>query len=123
MSMQNAAMDDAQRVISRIVDDGEYEAPEPYQDLKLVAELAQHTYLRGRAMGLEPRKQEYLRRLIDDCLAIEQETNAAAAPPPAAPGAPAGAAVPSMMAPPPVAPQMPPAEVLPSPAVPSELPA
>lgn len=123
MSLQNASMDDAQRTVSRIVDDGKYEAPEAYQDLKLLSELAQHAYLKGRAQGLEPRKQEYLRRLIDDCMAIEQETQAAMAPPPQAPGQSQPGAPPDMAALPPVAPQMPPAEVLPSPAVPSELPA
>jgi hypothetical protein len=126
MSLQNAAMDDARRVVAAIADDGEYSPPEVYMDLALTSQIAQSTYLRGRAQGMRPERLELLRRLIDDCHDLQRE--AATDQSTTAPEQPAMPAAPQMAAPaaepmPPIAPQMPPVEALPTPAVPSDLPA
>jgi hypothetical protein len=127
MSLQNAALDDAQRTVDLITEEGEYHAPEVYQDLALTAQLAQSAYLRGRSQGLAPGRLELLRRLIDECHDLQKEAatdTSTTAPPPAVPAPPAEMAPPAPAeALPPLAPQMPPPEVLPTPAVPSELPA
>jgi hypothetical protein len=81
MNLQNAALDDANRVVADIVDNGNYVAPEPYQDLALLSKTAQQSYLLGKGKGLSEAKQELLRRLIDECQRMQ-------APPPAPPAAP-----------------------------------
>jgi hypothetical protein len=103
MTLQNAALDDAQRHVDAIVTDGRYMAPEPYQDLALLSKLAQQSYLAGKGKGLSESRQELLRRLIDECHRMQGKAT-----PPAPPAPPAMPGAPDMMPPPDGMPPMPP---------------
>ena len=93
MNLGNAAIDDADAVISAIMDE---ETPkmmpiEPYQDLQLIIERATAGYLFARHFeDIEPERLDMLRTLIDTAAAM-------LAPPPP----PMGAGMPGMGAPPP----------------------
>lgn len=70
-SMANAAEDRLQQMLDRIVDEGEYDPPEPYNDLVLGRELALQYYAVGQTKGLEEERLELLRRFlaqIDDLM-------------------------------------------------------
>jgi len=62
----NAAYDDIQRMIERMVDKQEYETPEPYQNLKLGIEMCQQAYLKYKTMSAPEESLELLRRWIED---------------------------------------------------------
>jgi hypothetical protein len=98
--LHNASEDYLQQVLDRIVDDGEYTPPEPYDDQALAREMALEYYQQGKAQGLEPERLEMLRTFLSQLDAISQ----AAQPPMAAPG---GPPQPGMGAP--AAPAVPPA--------------
>jgi hypothetical protein len=100
MSLGNAAIDDADAVISAVLDNEKPEMLpiEPYEDLELIIERATASYLFARHFkDIEPERLDMLRQLIDNAAAM-------LAPPPAAmsagPGMPAGPEMP-MPTPPP----------------------
>jgi MoxR-like ATPase len=115
MSLQNAALDDAQATVARIVDEGVYEAPSEYQDLALLKAIGHQAYLRGRSTGLPDARLDLLQRLVDEADALQAEVQAGSAPPPPA-------ETPPTMAEPPPAPMQGPPESSISAAVPSDLP-
>ncbi len=65
----NESLADAQeewllQVFDKITDDGEYTAPEVYDNLKLARELALQYYAYGKARNLEPERLELLRKYL-----------------------------------------------------------
>jgi hypothetical protein len=106
-SLANAAVDDVEAAIERMLD-GNYERPEPYQELSMAESTVQSAYLRGRAAGQTDEELDPLLRYLSDVDDMQQEAAAAMAPPPAGPGAPppanAGAGAPM---PPPKSPMLP----------------
>lgn len=81
-SLANAAEQYLVEILDRMVDDGTFTAPEPYDDLGMARELALEYYARGKSTGLEEDRLELLRRFLAQIDALE-------APPPEE--APAGA--------------------------------
>ena len=84
MSLANSAMDDTIEQLERIVEDGTYFTPEPYQNLDLAVRLGQSMYLKARSNKVPEQNLELLRRYIDDAKALLDEQQAAMAPPAAA---------------------------------------
>ena len=72
MSIKNAGADNAMMILEKIVDEGKYESPEPYMNLKLCIELGQGMYLKARNDNVPEERLELLRRFIDDCNALSQ---------------------------------------------------
>jgi len=102
-NLGNAMLDDADATISAILDD---ETPrlmplEPYQNLDLIIERANASYLYARHRGCPEERLSLLRNLIDNATAQKAQMMAPPAPPMAGPmGPPAPGAGPSMAAPP-----------------------
>jgi hypothetical protein len=122
LSLELAAIEDIKRVLEKIVDDGQYEPPEPYMNITLALRMTQSAYLRARGDGVPEKRRAYLLQFIDDLRDLQADAQPPPAPaqapaqPPAIGGPPsaiagpggAGMALPAMTA---------------SAAVPSELPA
>jgi len=77
-SLQNSTEDYLHEILEKIVDEGEYTPPEPFDDLHLAQELALEYYAQGKCNGLEPEKLEMLRTFLDQV----QQLVAKATPPP-----------------------------------------
>lgn len=95
MDMQNAAAHDIDRVIEKLMEKGEYETPEPYQNLEMGIRQMQQAYLLFRSQNADEERLELLRRWIADAEALIRQAQEALAPPPApiAPDAAADAAI------------------------------
>lgn len=76
--LANAMEDHLTSVFDKIVDDGIFTAPEPFDDLKLAREMALEHYAKGKCNGLEEEKLELFRRFISQIDVLE----AKALPPP-----------------------------------------
>jgi len=61
-SLKTASMDDIERVIEKMLDDGVYLPPEPIQDLQLGLQRIRSSYLKARLNGVE---EERLQLLLD----------------------------------------------------------
>lgn len=83
--LANSQEDYIHEVLEKIVDEGEYTAPEPYDDLQLARELALEYYSQGKQNGLEEEKLQLIRNFLEQVTALEQ-----AAMPPAPPMPPPG---------------------------------
>ncbi len=83
-SLANAAEEYLNEILEKIVDDGEFTPPEPYDDLGLARELALQYYAQGKCNGLEEDKLDMLRDFMDQIDVLEQKTAEALAPPPGA---------------------------------------
>lgn len=83
--LQNSAEDYLHEVFEKMVEDGEYTAPEPYDDLQLAHELALEYYAQGKNNGLEEEKLDLLRQFMEQLQTIAQ---AAMQPPQLGAGAP-----------------------------------
>jgi hypothetical protein len=86
--LANAAEDYLTQILERIVEDGAYTPPEPFDDLQLARELALQFYAQGKSGGLEEEKLDMLRRFLSQIDAIEKVSQpaqppAGGAPPPA----------------------------------------
>lgn len=102
MSLKTAPIDDMKATIERMLRDGEYFPPEPFQNLALGMELVTGAYLRGRLEGVPEDKLDLLRQwLMDAKDLLNQAAPAPAAP--AAPGPAAGAPGPAGLPAPPMA--------------------
>lgn len=66
MNLENAAEDDIQAMIENMVENGKYESPEPYQDLRLGIEKCQQAYLYFRRQKAPESRLELLRQWIED---------------------------------------------------------
>jgi hypothetical protein len=88
-SLATAAEEYLEQILDRIVDEGEYTPPEPFDDLGLAREMALLYYALGKGQGLEEERLELLRRFVLQVDALQQQ--AAPTPeamPQAAPAAP-----------------------------------
>jgi hypothetical protein len=72
-------------LFERIIDDGEFTPPEPYDDLKLAREMALEYYAQGRVNGLEDDKLEMIRQFMSQIDILEEKAAAALAPQPTQP--------------------------------------
>jgi hypothetical protein len=81
-----AAYEDIEAQLVRITEKGEYEPPEPYQDLNLAIPRFQSEYLRCRAKGLPEKRLEMLRKWMDAAKQMLDQEKADAAPPPPSAG-------------------------------------
>jgi hypothetical protein len=71
-SLANAAVDDVEAAIERMLD-GNYERPEPYQELSMAESTVQSAYLRGRAAGQTDEELDPLLRYLSDVDDMQQE--------------------------------------------------
>lgn len=65
-NMENAPIEDIERQIELMIEKGEYQTPEPYQNLQLGQQMMQQAYLMYRSQGAPEEKLELLRRWITD---------------------------------------------------------
>ena len=63
--MANAGEDYLHEILEDMQEEGEYTAPEPYDDLQLARKLALDYYSYGKCQGLEEEKLELYRRFLD----------------------------------------------------------
>lgn len=70
-SLQSAAEDWLTEILERMVDDGEYTPPEPFDDLQLARELALEFYAQGKTQNLAEKRLELLRRFLAQLDALE----------------------------------------------------
>lgn len=80
-NFNNAGIEDIERAIELIIDDGNYQTPEPYQNLSLGITKFQQAYLYYRANNAPEERLELLRRWIEDAAALLQKAQQAAQPP------------------------------------------
>ena len=73
ISLKNAAQDNAMTILEKIMEDGEYQSPEPYMDLSICISLGQGTYLKARNEGISEERLELIRRFIDDCADLKRQ--------------------------------------------------
>lgn len=68
MALDRAANDNIERILERILDEGEYEAPEPYMDLDLAIKKAQAEYNRAvQYEDIDEERLELLRKWMLGC--------------------------------------------------------
>lgn len=84
--LANSAEEYLNEILEKIIDDGEFTPPEPYDDLGLARELALQYYSQGKCNGLEEDKLQLLRDFMDQLDVLEQKAAQALAPPPGAAG-------------------------------------
>jgi len=71
-----AAENDVDWRISKILDEGEYIGPEPYMDLSLARQRFQLAYLEARQKGVEPEKIALLDKFIVQCNTMLRQAQA-----------------------------------------------
>lgn len=71
MDLKNAPYDDIEDTIGRMLEKGEYFAPEPYQNLSLALELTQLHYNKAKKDGLPEERLELLRRYMSDIMQLQ----------------------------------------------------
>ena len=76
--LANSQEDYLHEILEKIVDDGIFTPPDPFDDLKLAQELSLEYYTRAKLQGVEEEKLELLRRFNDQVLVLIQK----AMPPP-----------------------------------------
>lgn len=64
--LQNASEEYLNEVLQKIIEDGFYTKPEPYDDLQLALELGLEYYARGKNTGVEEEKLELIRQFIEE---------------------------------------------------------
>ena len=118
ISLHTSAVDDIRRVIENIVEHGEYETPEPAQNLPLMLKMAQSAYLKARNDGVVEKRLDLLLRLMTETqetisdLGPAQQQGLASVPqdptmqPPAPPPGPPAGPPPEMMPPEGMPPEM-----------------
>lgn len=79
--LANSAEDYLNEILEKIIDEGEFTPPEPYDDLGLARELALQYYSQGKCNGLEEEKLDMLRQFMDQIDVLEQKTVEALTPP------------------------------------------
>lgn len=78
-AMATASLDDIMMVLGKIMVDGKYTPPEPYQDLSTGIKVFQSAYLRGRCEEVGEETLEMLRRWINNAEALLSSADAAQA--------------------------------------------
>lgn len=86
MNMANAGVENIDRAIEMIIEKGQYETPEPYQNLQYGIEKMQQAYLMYKSNGAPESRLELFRRWMNDAQALMTKANQPAAPPPGMPG-------------------------------------
>ena len=69
-NMANAGLEDIERQIEFIMEDGDYQTPEPYQNLKLGLQKFQQAYLMYRSQNAPEERLDLLRRWMEDADAL-----------------------------------------------------
>ncbi len=69
-NFNNAGLEDIERAIENIIDKGDYETPEPYQNLNLGITKMQQAYLYYRSQNAPESRLELFRRWIEDASAL-----------------------------------------------------
>lgn len=72
--LANAQEDYLHQILEKIVDDGEFTPPDPFDDLGLAQELSLEYYTRSKLQGVEEDKLELLRRFNDQVLVLMQKS-------------------------------------------------
>jgi hypothetical protein len=85
-NLQNAEEDFLHEIFEKMVDEGIYTKPEPFDDLALAREMALEYYAQGKLGGLEEDRLELLRTFLRDL--GDLQAKATPPPTPGAPGAP-----------------------------------
>jgi hypothetical protein len=70
MSLRTAPIDDVKRIISRIVDDGVYESPEPFMNLDLAVKMMQSAYLKGKGDNLPEDRLQMMQTFIEQAVSM-----------------------------------------------------
>lgn len=78
MSLRLAAMNNAEEMVARILEDGKAITPEPFMNLEIAKQVAQNSYLKAQINGVSEPKLELLRQFINNCQAGIDEAAAAA---------------------------------------------
>ena len=78
-NMANAGVEDIDRQIELMIDKGEYQTPEPYQNLNLGIVKMQQAYLMFKSQKAPEDRLELFRRWIEDANALMQRATDAAA--------------------------------------------
>lgn len=93
MSLQTAAQDNIERMLELMTEEGEYNSPEPFMNLKLALTLTQETYLRCKCDKLSEERLQLLRDFMDDIQTLLNPP-----PPPVDPNMPIPGAMPAPIA-------------------------
>jgi hypothetical protein len=75
VSLYTAALEDIKRCIELMIDEGEYQVPEPFMNLPLAIKTTQSAYLKARTQSVPEERLELLRRFIEDCEALITQAN------------------------------------------------
>lgn len=87
-SLNNAAYEDARRIVDNIIEEGIYEAPTDYMNLQLTLQISHSSYLRAKDQGVSLDRLELLSRFVEevaDKLTALNQANQPPAPPPTKP--------------------------------------
>lgn len=76
LTLKNAAIDNINRILDKIVDEKEYTTPEPYMDLELAIRLSQQYYLKAQNKGADEEVLSLLRQFIDQATQLLQRAQA-----------------------------------------------
>lgn len=68
LSLKTAAIDDIKRIISQIIDKGQYEPPEPYMNLDMAVKMMQSAYIRAKIDGVPEDRLILMQNFISQCL-------------------------------------------------------
>lgn len=79
-SLANAEEDYITEILEKIVDEGEYTPPEPFDDLDLAKELCMEFYAQGKCQQLEEEKLDMLRQFMGQIDQLKQIAMQAMAP-------------------------------------------
>lgn len=85
MSLLNAGLEDIDMMIEKMMDDGDYTTPEPYQNLEMGIKRCQQAYLKYRSQGAPDSRLELLRRWMEDAQALLVKAVQGTTPPPPMP--------------------------------------
>lgn len=78
-SFRTAPGEDIDRTIEKFIDSGEYETPEPYQDLNGGIQKMQQAYLLFKSQGAPEERLELFRRWIEDARGLLEKASVEAA--------------------------------------------
>lgn len=83
-NLANATLDYLHKILDDIIEDGNYTPPEPFDDLTTARKLALEYYAQGKLNNLDEDKLELLRNFMSQIDQLQQQAQAALAPPPQA---------------------------------------